>query len=155
MARERKSPQGKNLRVFCLETLKNFILNDKFYLKMTAIMAFFLHIRALFPNFQKRAGETSPPSSYAPEHVRKSFYKSLLNLAFPWSRVTTLNNIQKYFSLLDHQLAKNLILVFGFYEWTKQWYKRICNKIVGIRFMIVLKSLQHNVFSPITWNIKP
>ena len=34
---------------------------------------------------------------------------------------------QKYFSLPDHQLAENLILVFGFCERTKQRYKRICN----------------------------
>ena len=61
IARERKAPQGKNLRVFCLETLKNVILNDKFYLKMTIIREFFLQIRALFSNFQKRARETSPP----------------------------------------------------------------------------------------------
>ena len=68
IARERKAPQDKNLRVFCLGTLKNFILNDKFYLKMTTIRAFFLEIRALFSNFQKRAGKTSspPPSSYPP-----------------------------------------------------------------------------------------
>ena len=29
--RERKAPQGENLWVFCPETLKNFIVNDKFY----------------------------------------------------------------------------------------------------------------------------
>ena len=58
--RKKISAQGKNRRVFCLETLKNFILNDKFYLKMTTIRAFFLEIRALFSNFQKRAGETPP-----------------------------------------------------------------------------------------------
>ena len=60
VARERKAPQSKNRRVFCLETLKNFILNDKFYLKMTTIRAFFLQIRALFSSFQKKVGETSP-----------------------------------------------------------------------------------------------
>ena len=59
-ARERKAPQGKNLWFFRLETLKNFILNDKFYLKMTTIRAFFLQIRALFSNFPKRARQTSP-----------------------------------------------------------------------------------------------
>ena len=72
IARERKAPQDQNHRVFCLETIKNFILNDKFYLKMTTIRAVFLQIRALFSNFQKRAVETSPPSpsssSYAPAH---------------------------------------------------------------------------------------
>ena len=75
IARERKS-QGKNLRVFCLETLKNFILNDKFYQEMTTIRAFFLQIRALFSNFQNRAGETSSPpltSSYAPVNLMTVF----------------------------------------------------------------------------------
>ena len=66
IARERKAPQCKNLRVFCLEILKNFILNDKFYLKMTTIRAFFLQIKALFSNFQNRPHPT-PPSSDAPE----------------------------------------------------------------------------------------
>ena len=57
---------------FHLKTLKNFILNDKFYLKMTTIRAFFLQIRVLFSNFPKRAGETSPPppSSYMPVSIR-------------------------------------------------------------------------------------
>ena len=76
IARERKAPQDQNLRVFCLETLKNFILNDKFYLKMTTIRAFFLQIRALFSNFQKRAGEASlpsPPSNYVPESSESGF----------------------------------------------------------------------------------
>ena len=59
--RKKISAQAKNRRVFCLETLKNFILNDKFYLKMTKRKVFFIQIRALFCNFQKRAGETSPP----------------------------------------------------------------------------------------------
>ena len=56
---------------FYLETLKNVIFNEKFYPQITTIRAFFLQIRALFPNFRKRAGETSspspPPTSYAPE----------------------------------------------------------------------------------------
>ena len=39
---------------------KNFILNEKFYQQMTTIRAFFLQIRALFPIFEKRTGETSP-----------------------------------------------------------------------------------------------
>ena len=63
VTRERKAPQSKNRRVFFLETLENFILNDKFYLKMTTIRALFLQIRALFSSFQKRVRETSPPPS--------------------------------------------------------------------------------------------
>ena len=74
-AQERKAPQGINRLVFCLETLKSFILNDKCYLKMTTIRAFFLQIRALFSNFQKRAGETSPPCPLLVMHlVLRSFY---------------------------------------------------------------------------------
>ena len=40
---------------------------------MTKIRTLFLKIRALFSNFQKSAGETSPssPSSYAPVVTRK------------------------------------------------------------------------------------
>ena len=62
-ARERKATQGKNLRVFPLETLTNLILNEKLYPYMTTIRAFFLQIRALFSNFQKRAMEIYPPPS--------------------------------------------------------------------------------------------
>ena len=64
----KKGPAGKNLRDFPLETLKNFILNEKLYPSMTTIRAFFLQVKPLFSNFRKRAGETSPPlppSSYA------------------------------------------------------------------------------------------
>ena len=58
-----KAPQGKNLQFFCLETLKNFILKGKVYPQgCDHNTAFFLQIRALFFNFRKRAGETSPPS---------------------------------------------------------------------------------------------
>ena len=65
---ERKAPQVKNYRFFRLETLKNCILNEKFYPKVITIRAFFPQIRALFSNFRKRTGQTSspPPSSYAP-----------------------------------------------------------------------------------------
>ena len=45
---------------------------------------------------------------------KKIFYKSLLNSAWLWSRARlALNKKQKYFSLPDHQLAENQILVFG------------------------------------------
>ena len=60
---EKEMPRRKkNLRFFCMETLKNCILNEKFYPQMTTIRAFFPQIRALFSNFRKRAGETFPPS---------------------------------------------------------------------------------------------
>ena len=60
---ERKAPQGKNHRFFCLETLNKciFPIDDH-------NQGISPQIRAFFSNFWKRAGETSPllPSSYAP-----------------------------------------------------------------------------------------
>ena len=45
------------------------------------------------------------------QHVKKLFYKSLLNFAYLWGRVgLTINKKQKYFSLPGHQLAENLTL---------------------------------------------
>ena len=41
----------KNISFFYLETLKNVILNKKFYPQITTIRAFFLQIRTLFSNF--------------------------------------------------------------------------------------------------------
>ena len=63
----RMALQGNVLYFFCLETLKNRILTEKFYPQMTTIRTFCLQIWALFSNFRKRAGGTSPstPSSYA------------------------------------------------------------------------------------------
>ena len=53
---------------------------------------------------------------------------SLLNLAYVWSGARlAINEKKKYFSLPDHQLAGNLILVFGFYEKTKKGEKWIYN----------------------------
>ena len=55
------------------------------------------------------------------QHVRKSFYENLLNLVYLSSRARlAINKKQNYFSLPDHQLAENLILVFGFYGRTKK-----------------------------------
>ena len=58
---ERKAPQGKNIRFFRLETLKNCILNENFTHRWPQLGHFFPQIMALFSNFWKRAGETSPP----------------------------------------------------------------------------------------------
>ena len=42
------------------------------------------------------------------KHVRKSFYKGLLNSAYLWRRVRlAINKTQKYFLLPDHQLLLN------------------------------------------------
>ena len=49
-----------------------------------------------------------------------------------------MNIKQKYFSLSDHQLAENLILVFGFYEKTKKDKTELVTKLVGIMVMIIL-----------------
>ena len=50
---------------------------------MTTVKAFFLQISALFSNFWKRAGETSPlpPSSYAPvwgDFLQNQLYVSIM-----------------------------------------------------------------------------
>ena len=46
-------------------------------------------------------------------NVRKSFYKSLLNLVYLWSRTQLfINKKQNYFYLPDHQLAENFIFLF-------------------------------------------
>ena len=88
---ERKAPQGKNPWFFPrLETLKIFILNDKFYLQMTTIRAFFLQIRSLFFNFQKKVGEIPPSprpalvtrlNTFFKKHLKqpKNFEKSFYN----------------------------------------------------------------------------
>ena len=48
---------------------------------------------------------------------KKSFYKRLLNSALLWSRARfSINKKEKYLSVPDHQLAENVILVFGFYK---------------------------------------
>ena len=53
---------------FCLETLKNCILNENITHRWPQSRHFFPQIRALFSNIWKTAGETSPlpPSSDAP-----------------------------------------------------------------------------------------
>ena len=59
--RTRKAPLGKNIPLFCLEALKNCILNGTFYPKMTTIKAFFPQIPEFFSNFEK--GQRRPPPS--------------------------------------------------------------------------------------------
>ena len=59
---ERKVPQGKNHQFFCLETLKNCILSEKFYPQMTTIRAFSRKLGHFFPMFEKGQGRP-PPSS--------------------------------------------------------------------------------------------
>ena len=67
------------------------------------------------------------------EHARKSIYKSLLNSVYLWDRARlAMNKKQKYFSWPDHQLAENLILVFGFYEGQIKDKSEFVTKVVGI-----------------------
>ena len=48
-------------------------------------------------------------------------YNTNRNSVYLWSRARlAINKKQKYFSLPDHQLTEALVLVFGFYEKTKQ-----------------------------------
>ena len=55
------------------------------------------------------------------QHVRKSFFTSLLNSAYLLSKARLARNKkQKHVLLLDYNLAENLILVFGFYERKKK-----------------------------------
>ena len=52
---------------------------------------------------------------------KKIIHKSLLNSSYVSSRAQlAVNKKQEYFSLSDHQLVENLILVFVFYERTKR-----------------------------------
>ena len=53
--------------------------------------------------------------------LKKSFHKSLLNLAYFWSRARlAIDKNKQCFSLPDLQLGENLILVFGFCKRTKK-----------------------------------
>ena len=49
-----------------------------------------------------------------------------------------INTKQKYFSLPDHQLAKNLILVFGLQERKKEDKREFITKSVGMIVTIIL-----------------
>ena len=62
--RERKAPLGKNLWFFRLETLTNFVLNEKFCQQMTIIRAFFTPNQGNFFQYLKKGrGELPPPHS--------------------------------------------------------------------------------------------
>ena len=70
--------------------------------------------------------------------MRKFLSKSLLNSAWLWSKAPlAVNKEQKHFSLPGHQLAENLILVFGFYERTKMDKRKFVTKSVGIIITII------------------
>ena len=47
---------------------------------MATIRVFFLQIKIRFSNFRKRAGETSPPSIYAPWDILKTVQKTSVSL---------------------------------------------------------------------------
>ena len=66
-----RSRKDKNFRFFCLETLKKFILNEKFYPQMTTISVFFS------PNqgTQGKLGQTFLTEFSVPRKRRKSLKK--------------------------------------------------------------------------------
>ena len=65
---KQRAHREKNICFFILETLKNFILNEKCYPQMTKIWAFFLQIRAHFTIFKKGQGRLPlSPSQYMPD----------------------------------------------------------------------------------------
>ena len=76
--RERKALQGKNFLLFRLETLTNFILNEKLFPQMTTIRAFFFSkLGHYFPVIKKGRGDLPPPPcSYAPALLPTTFRRS-------------------------------------------------------------------------------
>ena len=96
IARERKTPQAKNLRVFCLETLKSFILNDKFYLKMTTVRAFFPPNQSTFFHCSKKGRGDTPPR----------VTRLVFNFSYSDMVLSSLRTSQPFFSIvLSYQLA--------------------------------------------------
>ena len=72
------------------------------------------------------------------QHVRKSFYKSLLNSAHVWSRARlAISKKQNYFWLEDHQLAEDLILVLVSMKGQKKDESKRVSKFVGIKVTII------------------
>ena len=66
------------------------------------------------------------------------FYKNLLNLRCIQGKVRlNMNKNEKYFSLPNHPLAKNLIIVSGIYERMKGEKIEFVIKFVGIIVAIV------------------
>ena len=59
---EIKVTQGKNLRFFCLETLKNCILMKTLPIDDRNQAIFFLKLGHFFPIFEKGQGRPPPPS---------------------------------------------------------------------------------------------
>ena len=59
--KKEKPRREKITDFFCLETLKNCILNEKFYPQMTTIRAFFPKLGHFFPIFRKRQGRPPLP----------------------------------------------------------------------------------------------
>ena len=72
------------------------------------------------------------------KHVRKFLYKSLLNSVWLWSRARlAINKTQKYFSLPNHQLVENLILVLVWKKGQKKDKGEFVTESVGILVMII------------------
>ena len=94
---------------------------------------------------------------------KKTLYKSLLNLVLLRSRAPlAISKNQIFFSLSDHQLAENLIFVFGFYERTKR--EIVCRfvKVANLELFsyknisqIASKVFATEAYSLIPWKTKP
>ena len=96
---EKEKPRREKYTGFPLETLKNFILNEKLYPQMTTIRAIFLQIWAFFSNFQKRAGETSPlPPLVTPLGSIKKILHSPYCIYFKCSKFKQMFKIQFHFA---------------------------------------------------------
>ena len=70
------------------------------------------------------------------QHVQKFLYKNLLSSVLLWSKAClTINKTQKYLSVPQHQLARNWILIFDFYQRTENNKSQFITKFIGIIFM--------------------
>ena len=83
-----------------------------------------------------------------------------------WSRAQlAINKMQKKLSLPDHQLAENLILVFGIYGMKAKRSRKICKWFfrnynynyshIKMHLKLPVKLLLYSSFSLFTWNTNP
>ena len=139
---EKERPRRKKINEFPLETLKYFISNEKLYPQMTTIRAFFLQIRVLFPNFRKRAGETSP---YSLLQLRVFFKIDFLQLY-----LLSLKNSCKgvHFLVTQAAFACNFIKK----EFLRIYYQKILNTTTEKQFSYLQSNFFKNTY-PINTSI--
>ena len=86
--------------------------------------------------------------------------------ACSWSRAQlAINKMQKKLSLPDHELAENLILVFGIYGMKAKRSRKICKWFfrnynynyshIKMHLKLPVKLLLYSSFSLFTWNTNP